>query len=49
MVFEPFYENYGPDAAVSGAVPRFVPLNEDCTIDEDALTSAFNKKPVRYP
>lgn len=44
VVFEPFYENYGPDAAVSGAVPRFVPLNDDCTIDEDALTSAFNKK-----
>ncbi len=44
VVFEPFYENYGPDAAVSGAVPRFVPLSDDCTIDEDALTSAFNKK-----
>jgi len=44
VVFEPFYENYGPDAVVSGAVPRFVPLNEDCTIDEDALASAFNKK-----
>ena len=24
IVFEPFYENYGPDAIVSGAVPRFV-------------------------
>ncbi|MCZ7372782.1 MAG: aminotransferase class I/II-fold pyridoxal phosphate-dependent enzyme, partial [Candidatus Methanoperedens sp.] len=44
IVFEPFYENYGPDAAVSGAVPRFVPLNDDNSIDEDALTSAFNKK-----
>ncbi len=44
VVFEPFYENYGPDAAVSGAVPRFVPLKEDNGIDEDALASAFNKK-----
>lgn len=44
VVFEPFYENYGPDAAVSGAVPRFVPLNDDNSIDEDALASAFNKK-----
>ncbi len=44
VVFEPFYENYGPDAAVSGAVPRFVPLSNDNGIDEDALTSVFNKK-----
>ncbi|MDD5615758.1 MAG: aminotransferase class I/II-fold pyridoxal phosphate-dependent enzyme [Candidatus Methanoperedens sp.] len=44
VVFEPFYENYGPDAAVSGAVPRFVPLNDDGSIDENALVSAFNKK-----
>ena len=44
VVFEPFYENYGPDAAVSGAVPHFVPLDEDLNIDEDALVSAFNKK-----
>lgn len=44
VVFEPFYENYGPDAAVSGAVPRFVPLNDDNSIDEAALESAFNRK-----
>ncbi|MCX9010470.1 MAG: aminotransferase class I/II-fold pyridoxal phosphate-dependent enzyme [Candidatus Methanoperedens sp.] len=44
VIFEPFYENYGPDSAVSGAVPRFVPLGEDNRIDEDALTCAFNKK-----
>src|SRR5215472_16420046 len=24
VVFEPFYENYGPDAILSGASPRFV-------------------------
>jgi len=44
VIFEPFYENYGPDSAVSGAVPRFVPLGEDNRVDEDALTCAFNKK-----
>ena len=44
VIFEPFYENYGPDAAVSGAVPRCVPINDDLSIDEDALASAFNKK-----
>ena len=26
VVFEPFYENYGPDAILSGAKPRFVKL-----------------------
>jgi aminotransferase len=26
IIFEPFYENYGPDAKLSGAVPRFVRL-----------------------
>ena len=26
VVFEPFYENYGPDAILSGATPRFVKL-----------------------
>lgn len=44
VIFEPFYENYGPDSAVSGAVPRFVPLRDDNSIDEDVLVSAFNKK-----
>ncbi|TAN35345.1 MAG: aminotransferase class I/II-fold pyridoxal phosphate-dependent enzyme [Candidatus Methanoperedens sp.] len=44
VVFEPFYENYGPDAAVSGAVPRFVPLNDNGSIDEDALASTFNQR-----
>ena len=26
IVFEPFYENYGPDTKLSGAVPRYVEL-----------------------
>src|SRR4030095_13031938 len=27
VVFEPFYENYGPDAILAGAAPRYVPLS----------------------
>jgi L-glutamine---4-(methylsulfanyl)-2-oxobutanoate aminotransferase len=45
VVFEPFYENYGPDAILSGAVPRFVTLHEpDWTIDETELAAAFNDR-----
>src|SRR5437899_1014801 len=28
VIFEPFYENYGPDAILSGATPRYVTLRE---------------------
>ncbi|MGB8473844.1 MAG: aminotransferase class I/II-fold pyridoxal phosphate-dependent enzyme [Candidatus Acidiferrum sp.] len=42
VVFEPFYENYGPDAILSGATPRFVKLSPpDWTFDERELTAAF--------
>ena len=42
IVFEPFYENYGPDAILSGAVPRYVTLHEpDWRIDPDELAAAF--------
>jgi len=42
VVFEPFYENYGPDAILSGATPRFVKLQPpDWTFDPDALAAAF--------
>jgi aminotransferase len=45
VVFEPFYENYGPDAIVSGATPRFVRLHEpDWTFDPDDLARAFNRR-----
>jgi aminotransferase len=43
IIFEPFYENYGPDAILSGATPRYVTLHEpDWTFDPDALADAFN-------
>ena len=45
IVFEPFYENYGPDAILSGAVPRYVTLHEpDWSFDPDALAAAFNAR-----
>jgi aminotransferase len=45
VVFEPFYENYGPDAILSGAVPRYVTLHEpDWSIDPDELRTAFGPK-----
>ena len=44
IVPEPFYENYGPDAQISGAVPRYVPMSDDFSLDEEAFTSAFNEK-----
>src|SRR6185436_14170097 len=45
IVFEPFYENYGPDAIISGATPRFVKLRRpDWSFDEKELAAAFNNK-----
>jgi aminotransferase len=43
IVFEPFYENYGPGAILAGATPRYVRLREpDWSFDPDELTKAFN-------
>ncbi len=45
VVFEPFYENYGPDAIVSGARPRYVRLTwPDWRLDEEALKRAFTRR-----
>ncbi len=45
IVFEPFYENYGPDCVLSGAVPRFVALRPpDWSFDADELRAAFSAK-----
>jgi aminotransferase len=56
VIFEPFYENYGPDAILSGATPRYVTLHEPdlsapadslragWTFDPDELAAAFNNK-----
>jgi len=45
IVFEPFYENYGPDAILSGAIPRYVTLHEpDWSIDPDELRAAVTPR-----
>src|SRR5258708_346157 len=42
IVFEPFYENYGPDAILSGATPVYVKLRPpDWNFDRDELRNAF--------
>jgi aspartate/methionine/tyrosine aminotransferase len=45
VVFEPFYENYGPDCILSGAVPRYVALRApDWSFDEGELRAAFSAR-----
>jgi aminotransferase len=45
IVFEPFYENYGPDAILCDAEPRFITLHEpDWHFDEEELTQTFSNK-----
>jgi L-glutamine---4-(methylsulfanyl)-2-oxobutanoate aminotransferase len=45
VVFEPFYENYGPDAILSDARPRYVPLRApDWSFDREELRAAFNER-----
>jgi aspartate/methionine/tyrosine aminotransferase len=45
IVFEPFYENYGPDAILSGAVPRYVTLHEPTwSFDVAELRAAFGPR-----
>jgi aminotransferase len=47
IVFEPFYENYAPDAILSDATPRHVPLRltkDGWHFDKEELRAAFNEK-----
>jgi aspartate/methionine/tyrosine aminotransferase len=45
IVFEPFYENYGPGAILSGASPVYVPLRPpDWSFDPDRLAAAFSNR-----
>lgn len=45
IIFEPYYENYGPDAILAGAVPKFVPLEPPhWTFDPDRLKQAITRK-----
>jgi aminotransferase len=45
VIFEPFYENYGPDAILSGAKPRFVRLHPpNWEFDRQELANAFGPR-----
>jgi aspartate/methionine/tyrosine aminotransferase len=45
LLFEPFYENYGPDAYISGAVPKVVPLAAPgWSLDIDVLRDAIGPR-----
>jgi len=45
IILEPFYENYGPDCLLAGAVPKYVPLERPhWHIDPARLRAAFTKK-----
>ena len=45
IVFEPFYENYGPDGILSGATPRYVTLyTPEWNYSYDELAAAFNDR-----
>src|SRR6202795_2256486 len=54
VVFEPYYENYGPDTILSGAKPRFVSLRPphashgEWTFDEQELREAFQHKTSQH-
>ncbi|MEO5509193.1 MAG: aminotransferase class I/II-fold pyridoxal phosphate-dependent enzyme [Longimicrobiales bacterium] len=44
LIFEPFYENYGPDAILCDAVPVFLPLSMDEPLDFDRLNGAVTPR-----
>jgi aminotransferase len=44
IVFEPFYENYGPDTILADATPVYVPLEPGRPLDLDRLAAAFSRR-----
>jgi aminotransferase len=45
IIFEPFYENYGADVVLCGAVPKYIKLQApDYSFDYDQLKAAFSGK-----
>ena len=42
IVFEPYYENYGPDAILAGASPRYVALREPDFVSAARVAQAIN-------
>jgi len=44
IVFEPFYENYGPDTILADAMPVYVPLQPGHPLDLERLADAFSSR-----
>jgi aminotransferase len=44
IVFEPFYENYGPDTILADAKPVYVPLKPGTPLDLGRLAAAFSSR-----
>jgi aminotransferase len=44
IIYEPFYENYGPDSMLCGARPVFVPTRQDGGPDLDATAAGFSDR-----
>jgi aspartate/methionine/tyrosine aminotransferase len=44
LIFEPFYENYGPDAILCGAQPVWLPLDAAAPLDLDAVRSSVTPR-----
>ncbi|HEX6135161.1 MAG TPA: aminotransferase class I/II-fold pyridoxal phosphate-dependent enzyme [Longimicrobiales bacterium] len=44
LIFEPFYENYGPDAILCGAVPVWLPLDPAGELDLDRVHAAVTPR-----
>jgi aspartate/methionine/tyrosine aminotransferase len=44
IVFEPFYENYGPDTILADATPVYVPLEPGRPLDLERLAAAFTPR-----
>jgi len=44
IIFEPFYENYGPDVILCGAQPVFLPMNPGQRLDMDRVAAAFSHR-----
>jgi len=45
IIFQPFYENYGPDAILCGATPKYVQLHPpEFSFNVEELTAAFSDR-----
>ena len=47
IIFEPFYENYGPDTIISGATPVYVALQETPTSDGNPIQFTYDATELR--